>query len=131
MTPKAVPAVATGADGATTKCRPATSGLTVVVAVAVSAPLTVSVAVTVWLPSVVSVTPPYIEEIVENSPAAKAGLRPDDLIVYVDGELVQSIKVFRDIMRQYGPKQEIKLEVQRANKLQSVKLIVEDFPKVK
>ena len=35
-----------------------------------------------------------------GSPAAKAGLQPDDLIVYVDGEPVPSIKAFRDIMKQ-------------------------------
>src|SRR5438105_1350494 len=43
----------------------------------------------------VQVTPPFVEEVVANSPAAKAGLRPDDLIVYIDGELVQSIRNFR------------------------------------
>ena len=83
------------------------------------------------VPNAVGVTPPYVEEVLLGSPAAVAGLRPDDLIVYVDGELVPSIKMFRDIMKQVGPGTEVKLEVQRGSKLKSVKLKVVDYPKVK
>ena len=59
----------------------------------------------------------------------EAGLRPDDLILYVDGELVSNIKSFRDIMKQIGPGTEIKMEIQRGNKLESVKLRVVEAPK--
>jgi serine protease Do len=79
----------------------------------------------------VSNTPPYVEEVVPTSPAAKAGLHPDDLIVYVDGELVGSIKAFRDVMRQHPPGTEVKLEVQRGNRLESVKLKLAEHPKLK
>lgn len=85
----------------------------------------------VLVPNAVGVTPPYIEEVLPKSPAADAGLRPDDLIVYVDGELVPSIKMYRDIMKQVGPGNEIKLEVQRGSTLKSVKLKLTDHPKVK
>lgn len=85
----------------------------------------------VLVPNAVSVTPPYVEEVLPDSPAAKAGLRPDDLIVYMDGELVPSIKVFREIMKQYGPGTDVKLDVQRANSLVSVKLRLAEQPKVK
>jgi serine protease Do len=83
----------------------------------------------VLVPNAVGVTPPYVEEVLAESPAAKAGLQPDDLIVYIDGELVQSIKLFRDIMKQVGPGTEVKLDVQRGNKLLSVKLKVVEQPK--
>src|SRR5262249_21319188 len=73
----------------------------------------------------VSITPPYVEEVIPGSPAAKAGLQPDDLIVYMDGELVISIKLFRELMRQVEPGGEVNLQVQRANKLISVKLVTE------
>ena len=76
----------------------------------------------ILVPNAVGVTPPYVEEVLPDSPAAQAGLRPDDLIVYIDGELVPSIKIFRDIMRQVGPGTEVKLDIQRANKLVSVKM---------
>lgn len=85
----------------------------------------------VLVPNAVSSTPPYVEEVIPNSPAAKAGLRPDDLIVYVDGELVTSIKAFREMMKVVGPGTDVKLEVQRSNKLQSIKLTVEKHPKEK
>ncbi len=85
----------------------------------------------VLVPNVVGLTPPYVEEILPGSPAAGSGLRPDDLIVYVDGELVPSIKVFRDIMKQVGPGTEIKLDVQRGNKLNTFKIKVTEFPKTK
>ena len=85
----------------------------------------------ILVPNAVGVTPPYVEEVLPNTPAALAGLRPDDLIVYVDGELVTSIKTFREIMRQIGPGTEVKLEVQRGNKLKSVKLKLTEQPKLK
>jgi S1-C subfamily serine protease len=85
----------------------------------------------VLVPNAVGVTPPYVEEVLLGSPAAAAGLRPDDLIVYIDGELVPSIRIFRDIMKQVGPGTEVKLEVQRGNKLKSVKLKVSEYPKIK
>ena len=61
----------------------------------------------------------------------RAGLRPDDLIVYIDGELVPSIKIFRDIMKQVGPGTEVKLDIQRVNKLLSVKMKLGEQPKLK
>ncbi|MBI3411713.1 MAG: trypsin-like peptidase domain-containing protein [Planctomycetes bacterium] len=79
----------------------------------------------------VGATPPYVEEIMPGSPAAQAGLRPDDLVVYLDGELVPSIRLFRDVMRQVGPGQEVTLEIQRVNRLLTVKLKLGDQPKEK
>lgn len=77
----------------------------------------------------VSATPAFIEEVHSGSPAAKAGLVPDDLIVYVDGELVPTINVFREIMRQVGPGMEVRLEVQRGNRLHTIRLKLEEQPK--
>jgi serine protease Do len=79
----------------------------------------------------IQLTPPFVEELRPESPAAKAGLRPDDLIVYVDGELVNSIKNFREVMRHYGPNDTVRLDVQRGNKLVNFKLVLEKQPKAK
>jgi len=84
----------------------------------------------VLVPNAVSATPPFVEEVLPESPAAKAGLRPDDLIVYVDGELVPTIKSFRDIMKFVAPGSTVKLDIQRASKLTSVKLTVSEYPKI-
>ena len=78
----------------------------------------------------VSSTPPYIEELVAGSPAEKAGLRPDDLILYVEGFSVPTIKVFRETLKQYGPDDEVRLQLQRGAKLESVKLKLTKQPKV-
>jgi S1-C subfamily serine protease len=67
-------------------------------------------------------TPPYIEEVVPGSPADKAGLKPDDLIVYVDGLPVGDIQAFQNALARYQPNSTIKLEVQRGRKLQTVAL---------
>lgn len=75
-------------------------------------------------------TPPYVEEVVPGSPADKAKLRPDDLIVYVDGALVGDIHTFYEVLSRYHPNQIVKLEVQRERRLQTVTLTLEK-PKTK
>jgi serine protease Do len=79
----------------------------------------------------VSITPPYIDEVIPGSPAAKAKLQADDLIVYLDGELVQSIRQFNEIMAMTNPGQVMQMDVQRGNQLKTIKLTLEDLPKAK
>jgi serine protease Do len=79
----------------------------------------------VLVPNVVERTPPYIEEVVPGSPADKAKLKPDDLIVYVDGLPVQDITAFNNILATYTPGMELKLEIQRGDKLTTVPLKLE------
>lgn len=84
----------------------------------------------IFVVNAVPTTPPYVEEVVAGSPAAAAKLRADDLIVYVDGFLVSSIKGFRELMRQKGPDDPVKLEVQRGNRLVSVEFKLTQQPKL-
>src|SRR5262249_49842548 len=91
----------------------------------------------VLVPDVVERTPPFIDAVTPGSPAAKAGLKPDDLIVYVDGEQVASIKAWRDIMDKIHPGTTVKLEVRRVehtdagrtDKLMTVELKLEELKK--
>jgi serine protease Do len=76
-------------------------------------------------------TPPYVEEVIPNSPAAKAGLKPDDLIVYVDGLPVATIQSFKDVLERYRPGVELKLEVRRGDRLTTVPLTLTELPKKK
>jgi serine protease Do len=85
----------------------------------------------ILVPNAVQVTPAYVEEVIPGSPAAEAGLRADDLIVYADGELVPSIKAFRDIIRQTRPGTTIRLEVQRGTRLTTINLKLTEQPKTK
>jgi len=70
----------------------------------------------VLVANVVERTPPYIEEVTPGSPAAKAGLRPDDLIVYVDGEQVLTVTAFKEILAKTRPGTVVKLEIRRVDK---------------
>ena len=47
-------------------------------------PLSLAALGIVLVPDVVTRTPPYVDRVVPDSPAAKAGLRPDDLLVMID-----------------------------------------------
>jgi serine protease Do len=76
-------------------------------------------------------TPPYIDEVLPDSPAAKAGLKADDLIVYVDGLPVGSIQTFKEVLDRYRPGSELKLEIRRGDRLTTVPLKLTDPPKKK
>lgn len=84
----------------------------------------------VLVPNVVERTPPFVEELAPNSPGAKAGLKPDDLIVFIDGEQVISVKSFRDMMGKIPSGVKIRLEVRRGDKLVPVDLTLAE-PEVK
>jgi serine protease Do len=79
----------------------------------------------VFVPNVVERTPAYVEEVIPGSPADKAKLKPDDQIVYVDGLPIQDINTFNNILGTYTPGTEIKLEVQRGDKLSTITLTLE------
>jgi serine protease Do len=84
----------------------------------------------VLVPNVVERTPPYVEDVLPGSPADKAGIRSDDLIVYIDGLPVNDIHTFKETIARYLPNIPIKVEVQRGNKLHTVMLTL-DKPRTK
>jgi serine protease Do len=55
-------------------------------------PLSLAALGIVLVPDVVTRTPPYIDRVVANSPAAAAGLRPDDLVVMIDSQVASSCR---------------------------------------
>src|SRR5262249_50262710 len=59
----------------------------------------------IFVPNVGERTPPFVDGVRSDSPAAKAGLQPDDLIVYMDGEPVSSIKGYLDLLAKTFPGQ--------------------------
>lgn len=78
----------------------------------------------ILVPNVVEQTPPYVEDVLPGSPAAKAGLKPDDLIVYVDGEQAQNITELNRIFSRIRPESPVKLEIRRGDRLQTVTFIM-------
>ena len=85
----------------------------------------------VLVPNVVELTPPFVDGLRPDSPASKSGLQPDDLIVYVDGEPVSSIKAFNAYIAKTQPGMPLKLEVRRGDKLITIDLKLEEMPKRK
>jgi serine protease Do len=74
--------------------------------------------------NVVELTPPYVEEIDPGSPAAKAGLQPDDLIVYVNGEQAGCINDLDAIFGRIRPGETVKLEVRRGDMLTTLTMVM-------
>jgi S1-C subfamily serine protease len=83
----------------------------------------------IFVPNILERTPAYIEDVVPGSPADKAGLRADDLVSFVDGEPIVSIKVFDEYIKKNtraGTK--VVLEVRRGEALQTVELTLGTHP---
>ena len=82
-----------------------------------------------FVPKVVDRTPPYIEAIEPGSPAAKAGLKADDLVIYLDGEPVYSTDVYRDLIKRYNPGEKVQMEIRRGDQLTAVQVELAPLPK--
>ncbi len=76
----------------------------------------------VLVPDVVERTPPFIETTVPGSAAAAAGLRPDDLVVFVNERLVPSCKALRSELEWIPAVDRVTVTVLRAQELISVVL---------
>lgn len=74
----------------------------------------------VLVPDVLYRTPAYVESVVPGSAAQKLGLKPDDLILFVNDELIQSSKVLQKELGVLEAGDTLRLIVRRNNKLISV-----------
>ena len=81
------------------------------------------------MPNVVERTPPYVDDVLPGTPAYKAGFKPDDLIVYVDGLPAPSIDIYTELMAGYGPGDKARIEVRRGDKLLTIPVTLEKEPK--
>ncbi len=71
----------------------------------------------VLIPDVVERTPPYVDAVRRGSPAAKAGVRPDDLILVVGDRLVQSCKALVSELEYVDYEDAITITVERGTEL--------------
>jgi S1-C subfamily serine protease len=76
----------------------------------------------VLVPNVLERTPPFIDTVRPNSAAAKAGLRADDLVLFVNNQLVQSCKDFNTELKRLDRDAEVKLVVMRDGELTGLTL---------
>jgi S1-C subfamily serine protease len=79
----------------------------------------------VLIPDVVAKTPPFIDRVRPDTPAAEAGLRPDDLILFVNDRLVNSSKILLDELIYIDRIDEVRMIVQRQQQLLDVSLFAE------
>ncbi len=78
----------------------------------------------VLVPEVAARTPAYIDDVVAGSPAAKVSLMSDDLIVFVNSDLVASISAVTEALNRVQPGDDVNLTVRRGDELVSVSLRV-------
>ena len=69
------------------------------------------------VPNLIKNTPPFVELINPKSPAEAAGLRRDDLVVYVDSEMVQSYSEFESKLSRIDRTYTLTLSVVRGDEL--------------
>jgi serine protease Do len=85
-------------------------------------PLTLELLGIVLVPNVLERTPPFIDELRPDSPAAKAGLEPDDLVLYVadsrttNPRLIRSCKELREELSYIDRDDTITMTVIRTDK---------------
>lgn len=82
----------------------------------------------IFVPNVLEKTPPYVEDTVTGSPAEKAGLKADDLVSFIDGEPIYSIKMFHDYLKRTKSGDKLRLEIRRGDNLQTVEVDLGDYP---
>ncbi|HAA63255.1 MAG TPA: serine protease [Planctomycetaceae bacterium] len=82
----------------------------------------------VLVPDVLFRTPAFIDRVQPGSVAATAGLQPDDLVLFVNGDLVQSCRVLKRRLGRLDAGGTLKLTVRRGDKLVPVELPVPDKP---
>jgi S1-C subfamily serine protease len=70
-------------------------------------------------------TPPFVEGVKPGSPAAKAGVKPDDLILFVNSRVVPSCKLLADELSFIDRLDPVKLTIQRGQDLLEISLMPE------
>ena len=75
------------------------------------------------IPDVLPRTPPYIDTIRRKSPAEQAGLRPDDLVVFVGGEPTDSLRTVIEQLEQQDRRESLTISVLRDGQLREFTLI--------
>jgi serine protease Do len=69
------------------------------------------------IPDVLELTPVYVDTIERDSPASSANLRPDDLILLINGRRIAHQRAFRDQLRRIDRRDNVTLTVQRGNEI--------------
>jgi S1-C subfamily serine protease len=74
------------------------------------------------VPDFLPKTPPFVESVRDGSPAAKAKIQPDDLVLFVNGRIAPSCKTLNDELTYVDRIDEVRLTIQRGQELIEVVL---------
>jgi S1-C subfamily serine protease len=74
------------------------------------------------IPDVLESTPAYVDRIIPMSPAAKADVRPDDLVLLVANTRIENQKKFTEALRAIDRRDPVVLTVQRDSRIVSIKI---------
>ena len=74
------------------------------------------------VPEVVDNTPPFIDAVRSGSPAAAAGVRSDDLILFINNVLVQSLHDLKEECRRIARDEQVQLTIRRGDQLKVILL---------
>jgi serine protease Do len=80
------------------------------------------------VPDVLFRTPAYIDSVVARSPASEAGLKPDDLVLFVGNELMQSIRQMKLALGRLQAGDRLRIVVRRGEELLTIELPVPRKP---
>jgi S1-C subfamily serine protease len=69
-----------------------------------------------------------VSRVEEDTPASRAGLRPDDVVLALDGRLIESFQGLRNIIARTPPGTEVRLTIVRDGEEQEIKVLVGEFP---
>lgn len=88
-------------------------------------PVTLNLLGLTLVPDVLTKTPPYLDRVAVGSVAAKAGLKADDLVLFVNERAVSSCKVLLEELTYIDRLDDVRLIVQRGQELVEVTLTAE------
>lgn len=74
------------------------------------------------IPDVLERTPPYVDHVLPGSPAEKAGVRPDDLVVLMGDRLIQSCKALAAELENVDYEDAVRLTLLRGQEMIEVTL---------
>ena len=79
----------------------------------------------VMVPDVLFRTPAFIDRTLRGSPAAQSGLKSNDLVVFVNEELIQSCKMLEKELGKLKAGDPLRIVVRRGSKLITAEMVVE------
>jgi len=87
-------------------------------------PVSLSLLGIVLVPDVLPKTPPFVDRVVPGSAADKAGVQPDDLVLYVNDHVAHSVEGLVGELTYIDRIDEVRLIIQRGQQLVDVSLFV-------